>query len=96
MNFYQIERYLVKERLMRVVRDRTEPTGKRLEFWTRQAIQRAVEKIREIDGREVDDEMQRVAAAEEDCKDLSCGANSNQSAPASSNSPILILKANCS
>lgn len=69
MNFYQIERHLVKERLMRVVRDPREPTGKRLEFWTRQAIQRAIERIREIDRQAADDEIQQAAASEEDCKD---------------------------
>lgn len=61
MNFYQIERHLVKVRLMRVVRDRTEPTGKRLEFWTYQSIRRAVEQIRKIDRLEAEGEASQTA-----------------------------------
>ena len=61
MNYYKIERHLVKERLMRAVRDRTAYRGRRLEFWTHQSIRRAVEQIREIDRQEAEGEASQAA-----------------------------------
>lgn len=60
---YAIEQHLVKSRAMRRVPDRRQPRGYRLEFWSRQAITRAIQQIREIDRREAE----RVTASAGRC-----------------------------